>query len=278
MSPYKNSNEQESILNDIYNPENPQSRSLRDISSVIKNRTKGPGADKAIRWAVGFFACFVFLFSVGHIKNSIAKPFQREVSKKLPEIDLLAHETGLDRYGTISDLSGKDTDADGLSDYDELEVFFTSPYLGDSDSDGFSDKDEIKAGTHPNCISGTGCDRYSLGSRQTTNDSILLSDAASEEIAPLPFANDLQVYTDSLGGGDINSLLSLINSGGVLSQASAPEVQGEPTLEDLAELDPEVVRELLVSQGIEKEVLDKVTDAELDDLIQDTIRTLEQEP
>ncbi len=40
----------------------------------------------------------------------------------------------------------KDTDGDGLSDYDELYTYGTSPYLVDSDSDGVSDYDEIVFG------------------------------------------------------------------------------------------------------------------------------------
>lgn len=45
----------------------------------------------------------------------------------------------------------KDTDGDGVSDYDETYVYKTSPYLADSDSDGVDDKTEIAAGDDPNC-------------------------------------------------------------------------------------------------------------------------------
>ncbi len=37
----------------------------------------------------------------------------------------------------------KDTDGDGISDYEEVYVYGTSPYLTDSDSDGVSDYDQI---------------------------------------------------------------------------------------------------------------------------------------
>ncbi|RJQ31949.1 hypothetical protein C4572_01900 [Candidatus Parcubacteria bacterium] len=57
----------------------------------------------------------------------------------------------------LNSLSLKDTDADGLSDYDELYVFATSPYLEDSDSDGLTDKDEIAQKTDPNCPKGQQC-------------------------------------------------------------------------------------------------------------------------
>lgn len=45
----------------------------------------------------------------------------------------------------------RDTDKDGLSDYDEQMVYKTSLYLADSDSDGFDDKVEVFSGNDPNC-------------------------------------------------------------------------------------------------------------------------------
>lgn len=50
-----------------------------------------------------------------------------------------------------------DTDQDGLTDYEELYVYHTSPYVADSDSDGISDGQEVKNGTDPNCPKGTDC-------------------------------------------------------------------------------------------------------------------------
>ena len=58
-------------------------------------------------------------------------------------------------------LQNKDTDGDSLSDYDELNVYKTSPYIADSDSDGVNDNQEIKAGTDPNCPSGQICSGFS---------------------------------------------------------------------------------------------------------------------
>ena len=52
---------------------------------------------------------------------------------------------------------GKDTDGDGISDYDEVNIFGTSMYLKDSDGDGITDDQEIKNGTDPNCAEGTNC-------------------------------------------------------------------------------------------------------------------------
>lgn len=54
-------------------------------------------------------------------------------------------------------LRKEDTDRDGLSDYDELFLYRTSPYLEDTDSDSFSDKIEVETGNDPNCPRGKVC-------------------------------------------------------------------------------------------------------------------------
>lgn len=57
----------------------------------------------------------------------------------------------------LAALKTKDTDRDGLSDYDEIYVYQTSAYLADSDSDGIPDPVEIARGTNPNCPEGKAC-------------------------------------------------------------------------------------------------------------------------
>lgn len=54
-------------------------------------------------------------------------------------------------------LRSKDTDGDGLSDYDELNVTHSSAYIKDSDSDGLDDGTEVREGTDPNCPKGQNC-------------------------------------------------------------------------------------------------------------------------
>jgi hypothetical protein len=54
-------------------------------------------------------------------------------------------------------LKNQDTDKDGLSDWEETNVYHTSPYLPDSDSDGIPDGVEVKNGTDPNCPQGQVC-------------------------------------------------------------------------------------------------------------------------
>lgn len=51
----------------------------------------------------------------------------------------------------------QDTDGDGINDYEEMQVYGTSPYLTDTDSDGFSDAEEIAQGKDPRCPQGKDC-------------------------------------------------------------------------------------------------------------------------
>jgi len=56
------------------------------------------------------------------------------------------------RAGIIEGLNRiKDTDGDGLSDFDELNTYATSPYLEDTDLDGVSDYDEMILGRDGEC-------------------------------------------------------------------------------------------------------------------------------
>ncbi len=82
------------------------------------------------------------------MRNTIYKPFA--LNKSIPPM------IG-EQVNTPEALRYRDTDYDGLNDFDELYVYTTSPYLADSDSDGISDKDEIEGGKNPNCPEGKNC-------------------------------------------------------------------------------------------------------------------------
>lgn len=66
----------------------------------------------------------------------------------------------------------RDTDQDGLTDYDELYVYKTSPYLADSDSDSFDDKTEIFSNNNPNCPAGSTCEDIEQKEEATENTTV----------------------------------------------------------------------------------------------------------
>ncbi|NPD90029.1 MAG: hypothetical protein HGN29_15050 [Asgard group archaeon] len=57
--------------------------------------------------------------------------------------------TNIIEMGYNTDPNNNDTDADGLTDYQEIEIYLTNPLEQDSDQDGFTDFEEIEAGTDP---------------------------------------------------------------------------------------------------------------------------------
>jgi hypothetical protein len=137
-----------------------------------------------------------------------------------------------------------DTDGDGISDWDELYVYNTSPYLADTDSDGVSDYDEIFVyKTDPNCPTGADCEIFNSGQESTLVDesrgtSVLFGDAM----------NDTEIL---LGG--IADAASIIES----QQSVGQDVRFDtsPTMNDEIETiqaliqNPEAIRELLRQTG-----------------------------
>ncbi len=84
----------------------------------------------------------------------------------------------------LEESKSKDTDGDGLVDFDELYVYKTSPYVVDTDSDGFDDKTETFSGNNPNCPIGKDCGTYvASGEEANTNDAAVaeLFEGLSEE-------------------------------------------------------------------------------------------------
>lgn len=93
-------------------------------------------------------------FKYGLIYNNAAKIDAQNKQKPLLN-DAQATETKVDF--TDPKLKVKDTDNDGLTDWDELNVYKTSPYIADSDSDNVNDGEEIKRGSDPLCVEGANC-------------------------------------------------------------------------------------------------------------------------
>lgn len=137
-----------------------------------------------------------------------------------------------------SRLQAIDTDHDGISDYEELGFYNTSPYLPDTDSDGITDKAEIDQGTDPLCPEGKKCsaEEELLGGPALGIASPLLKDVSSPtDIVAKSVAGITPTGTD-VGLPDINAIVQ----------------------------DPAKLRELLLSTGkITKEDLDKIDNKKL---------------
>lgn len=111
------------------------------------------------------FAIVVVALGALQLRNTIYGPFIVHATPKDSAENIYTDEE--------SRLRAIDTDHDGLTDYDEIYVYHTSPYLPDTDSDGVADKTEIDRGTDPNCAEGTTC--LNAEATPTTSSSVKLN-------------------------------------------------------------------------------------------------------
>lgn len=165
---------------------------------------------------------FLLFLSFRQLKNNIYNPFS---FAKQPSENLSAAEADvLSSYV----LQTTDTDGDELSDYDELYVYGTSPFLADTDSDGVSDYSEVMGGADPLCAEGQDC--YGL------------SDPSF-------------VVSPDLSG----------NTGLNTEEASSTEAENLAVVEDIisGQADPAFLRNLLLTNGFSEEDLNQISDEDL---------------
>lgn len=101
----------------------------------------------------GVFGLVALIFSAVRVRQGIIRPFTTPVQQLVE----LKKRMGPSEEDIAERQKRTDTDGDGVSDWDELNKYRTSPYLKDSDSDGTPDNLEIAQGTDPNCPKGKTC-------------------------------------------------------------------------------------------------------------------------
>lgn len=171
---------------------------------------------------LGFVFLFIFtilflIISFFQIRNNLYRPYA--LSNAVP--DILIKEKFSD---PVEALHYRDTDRDGLTDFEEIYIYGTSAYLADTDGDGVNDKDEILQGKNPICAEGSVCDKKSA------------------EVSP------------------IKNLENWIKD---------PESQG--SLFDVSTIlnDPEQIKLLLISSGVDANLLTGFTEEEILELGQE---------
>lgn len=238
---------------------------------------------------MGFFglvvlAILVIYLGFRQMGNQIRGPFAQRMAASLSQ----PSEPELSEAEQVAALKQKDTDKDGLSDYDELYVYQTSPYLPDTDSDGVSDKAEIEQGTDPNCPKGKDC---AGGLITPTAQPETATSTLSVPVSPMPSVD--QLLLQSLFGQNPDPKLLrefLVKQGmdkktldlfsdaelvktlqEIISSTSSLNIGQEmPTLPaNLGSLSAKDLRQLLLSQGVSKEALDKISDQELLEMVKE---------
>ncbi len=206
------------------------------------------------------FAVLIIGLWLVQLRNNIYGPFNAGTANTA-EQTLASDQAAKDQA-----LKNKDTDGDGLSDYDELNIYHTSPYLADTDGDGILDGVEIKNSTDPNCPQGRTCAGGSM-----INESNPAS-ASSTSLTPESGLNNLQNQN--------NTLNSLLNQFGATQPAPAGAGTGtgnsagnltSDQLQALKNMDAASLRQLLIQNGMPQATLDKISDADLLKSFQETL-------
>lgn len=170
----------------------------------------------------------------------------------------------------ITALKSKDTDGDSLSDYDELYVYSSSPYLFSSAGDETSDGEKVLQGLNPNCQKGKTCtaptvDLSTGNSNQVSVDflrqALKASGAPAATVDQADDATILSLYQEALG----TAVVSNTNTTG----ASAAPV----TVTDLEKLTAAQIRALLRENGVDTSTLQSVDDNTLKAIFQQAIQS-----
>ncbi len=160
------------------------------------------------------FAILAVSLGILQLRNTLYAPFA--LNRSVPA-------SIKDEVNGVDALRYRDTDNDGLTDFDELYVYHTSPYLYDTFGYGMSDK-EVVAKNLPLCPgAGKNCiDQVAVTSSTTGNNTIINNSLSQDPLLQNP-------------PQDITAMLK----------------------------DPSSLRQLLISSGMDPAVLNKVSDADL---------------
>jgi hypothetical protein len=164
--------------------------------------------------------------------TNLSRPFDLQIAEYAGELFLTPsqqQENELERQKLL------DTDGDGLSDYDELNVFKTSAYLEDSDSDGFNDYEEVYSGDDPNCPRDRDCNSQVASLESEGENTIDVDDLVPES-----------------GSGLVEEL---IVGGGVEDESDVYALLGALSVEE--------IRVMLLDAGMQQSQIDALDDDEL---------------
>ncbi|MFA5051135.1 MAG: thrombospondin type 3 repeat-containing protein [Patescibacteria group bacterium] len=218
-----------------------------------------------------FIIVFFILIGIGavtlgflKIKGAIYAPFISYPKQK-----------PLTQEEVLAGLKVVDTDKDGISNFDEQFKYRTSAYLADSDSDGYSDKQEIDAQSDPLNLNSTPLNKLAAGGENTLEKTFSspsvgtlnpTSDLSNESVQKI---RDLLVDKGGLSRDvvdklDSETLQKLYNetkaeTGIDLETIATPNT----TSGDFSDLDINELRQLLIVQGADQEILNKIDDETL---------------
>ncbi len=193
-----------------------------------------PRSELSLEQKVGFL--LLMILGVGGLTlgfrsmhSSLYRPFEEQVMEYAGQDFLTSSEAEEKQKEEQKKI---DTDGDTLSDYDELYVFKTSPYLLDTDSDGYSDDVEVFSSNDPNCPMGSDCTAISA---------------------------------ETAGDDEVDTTEMLEGVGVDVEQVESLQTQ-EEIMAYFTSMTPEQIREMLLEAGVTQEEIDALSDEEIQNL------------
>lgn len=188
-------------------------------------------------------------------------------------------------------LRAKDSDGDGLTDYDELYQYYTSPYIKDSDSDGIDDLKEVNQDTDPNCPVGTECVQASSADiNNNTNQTITnIADLTTEQLREILVKNGIpqttvdqlddqtliqyyQQVISSTAANNTNTNTKTESYENLLNNSNTNSEIVVNSTSDLTNLSAAQIRALLIQAGSLSEVeLSQISDEQLLEVYQQSL-------
>jgi len=233
------------------------------VSERKKSKKASRSREEKILIAVTVLSCFGLLIGVVRIYGAMHITIDGPNSSS--QYTLSGGENALNDYLVTAETAsgGKDTDNDGLSDYDEANIYGTSPYLEDTDSDGVSDYDEIQRGTDPVCLFGASCAGASpLGAQAAV--------ATDTGITPPPSVTPEYLRNFLMQSGVENSFLDSMSDSEIMNIYASTQAELSSDLE-IPQEDPQAassvraddLRELMRENGMTEEMLSQFSDEEI---------------
>lgn len=212
---------------------------------------------------LSLFSVTIIVFFFLSFNNALRSPFETYLIRSsepdrtfcidgycFPEGILEGDFSGLDtttRKPENLDLKLIDTDGDGISDWDELFIYGTSPYLADTSGDGISDYDAIFVhGIDPLCPRGEDCygesHQYDIERETNLLDS---GDFLNQGMS------DFSFLLESLVDIDDELLEELLGDDDIPENLRPDQVK------------PDDLRKMLLENGLSQEEVDRFSDEDL---------------
>lgn len=213
---------------------------------------------KKATWLFIFCLFLLLIAAIWYFKSQLLKPLTVELPDFIKQ-DLLEK----DQAQTIEDLKTKDTDSDGLTDYQELYQFNTSIFLADTDSDNYSDLEEVNSGNDPICPTNQDCNLLALITPKTNlanivqevalDPNLTIEEAAFREFRKFLLDNGMsQEEVDQLSNEDLFYIFSILNESESGENIANQEMSAA-----------EVKAFLLAQSGADKKSIEALSEEEL---------------